>query len=219
MSTDETKNFADRLQSLIAESGKPIKELAAGIGVSTGALSKYQNDAAVAGIDALVKISNYFHVSTDWLLGISEARKRDAEVRQVCNYTGLDENTIIELNMRKSLGNGKVDAIIEILDMIVQESAMISDLIWKAGISAFEAERSRGIEKHAGKIAAKMIAKVFSKEESDLDGMVSIPADDASFLYMDAATETVKSIVRYVIEESVTDYVNINTDSRRDTEK
>ena len=40
--TNATKCLADRLQDLIANSGKDVKSLAAEIGISSGALSKYQ---------------------------------------------------------------------------------------------------------------------------------------------------------------------------------
>lgn len=72
MGTETTMIFADRLQDLISASEKSIKELAAEIGISSGALSKYQNDAAEPGIDALKKIADYFGVSPNWLLGVSE---------------------------------------------------------------------------------------------------------------------------------------------------
>lgn len=72
-----TKIFADNLGDLISKS-KPfgIHELAKGSGVSSGSLSKYQNDAAEVGINNLVKIAEYFDVSTDWLLGLSSDPQR-----------------------------------------------------------------------------------------------------------------------------------------------
>lgn len=66
--------IAYRLQDLISESGLKIKPLAEKIGISTGALSNYQNDAATPGADAIIKIARYFNVSADWLLGLSKYR-------------------------------------------------------------------------------------------------------------------------------------------------
>ena len=48
-----SKVFADNLQDLIAESGKPLNQLAKEIGISAGALSNYQNDSAAAGMEAI----------------------------------------------------------------------------------------------------------------------------------------------------------------------
>ena len=53
--------IADRLQDLISESGLKIKPLAEKIGISTGALSNYQNDAATPGADAIPKITRGQH--------------------------------------------------------------------------------------------------------------------------------------------------------------
>lgn len=92
--SETTKIFADRLSDLINESGKKVRDLAEEIGISSGSLSKYQNDAAAASIDALEKISEYFGVSADWLLGKSVVRSIPGEVSQVCNYLGLSEDAV-----------------------------------------------------------------------------------------------------------------------------
>lgn len=83
-----TKNFADRLSDLISESGKGVKQLSEDIGISTGAISKYQNDASTPGADAVVKIAKYFNVTSDWLLGLTNVKTPDGDVRRVCDYTG-----------------------------------------------------------------------------------------------------------------------------------
>lgn len=92
--SNATKAFADHLQELIAGSRKSMKELARDINISSGALSKYQNDGAEAGIDALVKIALRFDVSTDWLLGLSDVSKPDAEIQGICAKTGLTEKVV-----------------------------------------------------------------------------------------------------------------------------
>lgn len=93
-STVTTKIFADRLLDLITETGKTIKQLSEEIGISSGSLSKYQNDGAVAGIDAVSKIAKYFNVSVDWLLGHSSTRSPSATLQGACAYTGLSEKAI-----------------------------------------------------------------------------------------------------------------------------
>jgi transcriptional regulator with XRE-family HTH domain len=97
MKNKVTSIFADRLQDLIAESGKTISELSSPseIGISSGSLSKYQNDAAEPGITALVKIADYFGVSFDYLLGKSESKKR--ENFKINKRLGLSDNAISSL--------------------------------------------------------------------------------------------------------------------------
>ncbi|MFT9078200.1 helix-turn-helix domain-containing protein [Ethanoligenens sp.] len=73
--TEVSKAFSQKLSALIEDkrkSGMGIREIANRVGISTGALSKYQNDAAAPDINALWKISQFFNVSTDYLLGLSD---------------------------------------------------------------------------------------------------------------------------------------------------
>lgn len=100
--SEVTKDFADRLGQLISDSGKKVKKLADDIGVSSGALSKYQNDGAVAGIDALAKIAKYFGVSADWLLGIVNDPVFDADERAISEATGLSGLSVAILTQSKS---------------------------------------------------------------------------------------------------------------------
>ena len=97
--TDTTKCFADRLQDLIADSGKDVKTLASEIGVSSGALSKYQNDKGEPGITALYKIAKYFGVTSDYLIGISDNKK--VENADIGNETGLSDEAIDTLKSKR----------------------------------------------------------------------------------------------------------------------
>ena len=101
------KIFADNLSDVIYESGKSIREISEETGISTGMLSKYQNDVAEAGIDKLAKLADYFHVSTDWLLGRTDVRSPDAELQGICNYLTLSEGAVDALRLRND--GGKLD--------------------------------------------------------------------------------------------------------------
>ena len=95
--SDYTKIFADRLSDLIDEKrqeGKSFKEIAIESGVPTGSLSKYQNDAAEAGVNSLVKLAKYFNVSTDYLLGITDISNGDAGDMAIEKRLGLDSHAI-----------------------------------------------------------------------------------------------------------------------------
>lgn len=116
--TETTKCFADRLQDLIADSGKDIKTLAAEIGISSGALSKYQNDKSEAGITALYKIARYFGVTSDYLIGLSDNKTREAA--NIGDATGLSDEAIQFLSSAKASGYplGVVNCLIEHKDLL-----------------------------------------------------------------------------------------------------
>ncbi len=91
-SSKTTRIFADILGDLMFQSKKSIKELADKIDISTGALSKYQNDNAEIGVNALKKIADYFAVSTDYLLGGAECK--DPTNEKLRKLLGLSEKAI-----------------------------------------------------------------------------------------------------------------------------
>lgn len=101
--TETTKCFADRLQDLIKESGKDLKTLADEIGISSGALSKYQNDNGEPGISALYKIANYFGVTADYLIGLSD--NKTVENASIGQVTGLSDGAIQTLEKMNAAGN------------------------------------------------------------------------------------------------------------------
>ncbi len=80
--TETTKAFADRLQGLIAEKNKQgvkLEAISNASGVPVGSLSKYQNDNGEAGINSIVKLAQYFGVTTDYLLGLNPCRTTETE--------------------------------------------------------------------------------------------------------------------------------------------
>jgi len=110
--SDYTKIFADRLQDLIEEkkkkSRKTFKEIALESGIPTGSLSKYQNDAAEAGVNSLVKLAKYFGVSTDYMLGISDVPNGNADDMAIEKRLGIKGSTIKELAEFRKRDNSKV---------------------------------------------------------------------------------------------------------------
>lgn len=99
--TATTKIFSERLRELIKESGKDVKSMAKSMGIASGSLSKYQNGEAEAGCNAVKKIADYFSVSADYLLGLSDCR--EGENSDICRRSGLNEQAVQKLVMMNSL--------------------------------------------------------------------------------------------------------------------
>ncbi len=69
-------------------------ELSKALGVSKQSVSNWENDNIQPSIEVLLKISKYFKVSTDYLLGV------DAETygkSRTVDVSGLSEETIVHL--------------------------------------------------------------------------------------------------------------------------
>ena len=69
--------FGDRIKKLRDEKNISQFELSEFLGISQQALSKWENEKTEPDNDSLVKLANYFNVSTDYLLGNSETRRVD----------------------------------------------------------------------------------------------------------------------------------------------
>lgn len=78
-----------RIKSLREKRGLIQEILAAELGITQQTLSKYEGDATLIKIDILKKLSEYFNVTTDYLLGLSDM-KRDLSGQLKVNET-IDE--------------------------------------------------------------------------------------------------------------------------------
>ena len=64
--------FGERLKNLRKEKGLSQPQLAKEIGVSKGMISFWENGINEPTITYLIRLCNYFEVSADFLLGLSE---------------------------------------------------------------------------------------------------------------------------------------------------
>lgn len=79
-------NMGEKLRSLRIENRLTQKQVADRIGLAISAVSSYESGTRYPSYEALIKLSKMFHVSTDYLLGLTS--KRDIDV------TGLDDSEI-----------------------------------------------------------------------------------------------------------------------------
>lgn len=91
MGTLET--FAKRFRELREESGLKQVEIGDKLGVSRGAISFYENGDRTPDIDFAAKAANFFGVTSDYILGLSDIKKPDASLQAAVGYTGLEESS------------------------------------------------------------------------------------------------------------------------------
>lgn len=66
------ENFANRLKELRTEKKLTQDKLAEETGLSQAALTNWENGKRVPGATAVITLANYFGVTTDYLLGVSD---------------------------------------------------------------------------------------------------------------------------------------------------
>lgn len=79
-------NMGEKLKSLRIQYKLTQKQVAERIGLAVSAVSSYESGTRYPSYESLVKLSRIFHVSTDFLLGITATHNIDV--------TGLNDNEI-----------------------------------------------------------------------------------------------------------------------------
>ena len=79
----------NRIKTLREKRGLIQEILAAELGITQQTLSRYEKDVTIIKVDVLKKLAEYFNVTTDYLLGLSDV-KRDLTGQIKINET-LDE--------------------------------------------------------------------------------------------------------------------------------
>lgn len=99
--------FKSRIYNLREDSDMSQKELAVMLNLKSSAISKYEKGIAQPGINTLIKIAEIFHVSTDYLLGLSSVKNpysadkftpKEAEI--IAKYRKLTKENQIRIDER-----------------------------------------------------------------------------------------------------------------------
>lgn len=87
-----------RIKQLRLEQNLSLRILASELHIAYSSLGKYERGEQQPSFETLIKIANYFNVSTDYLLGISNTKSTNLEISYISNYLGLNEDSIKCLN-------------------------------------------------------------------------------------------------------------------------
>ena len=106
--------IGERLKQLRIKKGLKQQELADMFGLSSGTISFYESEQRKPDIDFIVAIAKYFDVSTDYLLGLTNAI--DKENIDISKVTGLNDFslTILEQSLKETN-----NAAAEVIDTVI----------------------------------------------------------------------------------------------------
>lgn len=65
-------DFSERLKELRTEKGLSQAQLAADTGLTISAISKWEQGQRIPSALAVITLAKYFHVTTDYLLGVTD---------------------------------------------------------------------------------------------------------------------------------------------------
>ena len=133
--------FAIRLQNLMKENNTTQQQLSEAVGISRQAVSQYCDSSTIPNANKLLSIAKYFNVSTDYLLGLSTVKdiNTKTELKEVCNYTGLSELSVISLHeVISDSSTNCTDVLPRIIDSIIKDSNLLSKIVeYRAEVLAF----------------------------------------------------------------------------------
>lgn len=88
----------ERLRKLIDDTGLPRQEIADAMGCDVSAITKNYNGRRKVTTDFVVMYAQYFGVTADYLLGLSDVKSGDQDMRLISKHTGLYDEAIAELS-------------------------------------------------------------------------------------------------------------------------
>lgn len=91
--------FRERFREL--QGDRSNTEFAEFLGISRQTVGFYCNGDRIPDALGLKEIAATCGVSADWLLGLSDVQSGEIELRQVCDYTGLSQESIERLRLIK----------------------------------------------------------------------------------------------------------------------
>lgn len=112
------KSFAERFSKLMDERDVRQYQVAEVIGRSRQVIGYYKDGRSEPDLGAVVKIANYFGVTTDWLLGVTTSRRVDGECR-----CGVREDL---LNALLGMKQEERDAYCELMMTIIGSGVKVS---------------------------------------------------------------------------------------------
>lgn len=122
----EKYTFADRLVKLMEERKErkiTQAELGEKLNLTRQAISSYITGASHPDCDKLLKIADFFNVSTDFLLGKTEVETTEEDVKIACKVTGLTEKAI------KSIKNLEKDNSKTLSELLILNTLFKAEII------------------------------------------------------------------------------------------
>ena len=90
--------FPTQLRKLREHKGISQNELSKALGLSKSTIGLWETGDTLPDARAVHDLAKYFGVSADYILGLSQEKSADINIRGICEYTGLSSDTIKELS-------------------------------------------------------------------------------------------------------------------------
>jgi len=135
--------LSKKLKSLRQKSNKTQDDLAMFLGISSQAVSKWERNEGFPDITLLPKISGYFHISVDELLGVDEIAKQTRIDEITSEYNSLRHHVPLDPNYKLDEGIELIrNALKELPGVFFFQQLLAADLSWKGKNTSDPAEKT-----------------------------------------------------------------------------
>lgn len=104
--------------------------------------AKYVNNEAECSISTVCKMARYYGLTTDYLLGLTDIKTSDTKIKDICEYTGLSEEAIRQLELW-SKGSGRLT---ETLNTLLNNSYFCLFLVELMNLSIHSSEVIKNVD-------------------------------------------------------------------------
>lgn len=88
------ERVGEKIRKLREETSTPQQKIADLLGVTRQSLSLYEKGERTINVEALGKLAEFFNVSADYLLGLSDVKSTEQDMKTACAVTGLSEDAL-----------------------------------------------------------------------------------------------------------------------------
>ena len=205
-------SFATRLRELMETPDISQAKVAEHVGVTRQAISSYSLGTSVPDIDKLVRIAEFFNVSTEYLLGRTEIKKVDATKQAAAEYLDLSEEAIDAIRLlrfgsmeQNFINDFKLTAQMEPLADIfsawleaVDLSKLLSDLYRAVRVCMEYSQRG----KHPERYELNTEDKKAIRDVQDM-GYVVLSLSEQLDFYTQSAEEVFRKSVDRLLDETI----------------
>lgn len=211
--------LGERIKTLRKEIGITQEELGKTIGVTTSMIGMYETNARKPSYDVLLKMSEYFNVTTDYLLGKSnpiDIRSYEHIQKRLNSPLAaslLDEDFIKELSIAKRISEDEAEKLME--EILIDNSIKFFDFNFNEWtlvdkIKEEMISNDRSIEENISKATFDIIIDIFNDlNKYDLVSVLKI-VKDIKNQYPNIISEISDPKEIKVVEEILSFYIDDN---------
>ena len=201
--SDDFRVFSERLSDLMKERGLKQQDLADVLGIKRQTVSLYMTGQSMPDAAQLKNIAMFFDVFADWLLGLTDEKTPNTEIRSMCVYTGFSSDLVKVIHLIYNNAPKEFTLLNLFLEnLVIKNAQSISNAcinLQKAAMAKVT-QRLHNLSPDDGRIV-----NFLDSMNSDNNGMFKLTAGEASDFFLSSAKADFKGGIDEIMEHFMID--------------